>query len=63
MDAGALLSFAETLAAIGIPNLAVVDAPLMAETTTDEAGNIVETGRQVIDQTQLGVAVGCFAAA
>ena len=63
MDAGALLSFAETLAAIGVPNLAVADAPLMAETTTDEAGNIVETGRQVIDQTQLGVAVGCFAAA
>ena len=63
MDAPALLSFAEALAGIGVSNLAVVDAPLTAETITDEAGTVTETGRQVLDQTQLGVAVGRLAAA
>ena len=63
MDATGLLSFAETLSSIGVANLAVSDAPLVAETTTDEAGNVSETGRQVIDRTQLGVAIGRFAAA
>lgn len=63
MDATGLLSFAETLSSIGVANLAVSDAPLVAETTTDEAGNVSETGRQVIDRTQLGVAIGRFATA
>ena len=63
MDAPGLLSFAETLSAIGVSNLTAVDAPLVAETATDEEGNVTETGRQVLDQTQLGVAVGRFVAA
>ena len=63
MDATGLLSFAETLSSIGVANLAASDAPLVAETTTDEAGNVTETGRQIIDRTQLGVVIGRFAAA
>lgn len=63
MDAPGLLSFAETLSAIGVSNLTAVDAPLVAETATDEEGNVTETGRQVLDQTQLGVAAGRFVAA
>ena len=43
---------------IGVANLATVDAPLVAETTTDEEGNTVETGRQVIDRVQLDLALG-----
>ncbi len=63
MDASGLLSFAETLSSIGVANLTASDAPLVAETTTDEAGTVTETGRQVIDRTQLGVVIGRFAAA
>ena len=63
MDAAALLSFAEGLASIGTANLTTSDAPLAAETTTDEAGNVTETGRQVLDATQLGVALGRLAPA
>ena len=63
MDAPGLLSFAEALSSIGVANLVPADAPLTAETTTDEAGTVTETGRQVLDQTQLGVTIGRFAAA
>ena len=63
MDAPGLLSFAETLSSIGVANLTAVDAPVVAETAADEAGNVVETGRQALDRTQLGVAIGRFAAA
>lgn len=63
MDAGQLLSLAESLASIGTANLAVSDAPLVPETTTDEAGAVTETGRQILDTTQLGVAIGRFAPA
>lgn len=63
MDAAELLSFAESLAAIGTANLTTSDAPLVAETTTDDVGNATETGRQVLDATQLGVALGRLAPA
>ena len=58
LDAEGLLSLAETLSSIGVANLATVDAPLVAETTTDEEGNTVETGRQIIDRVQLDLALG-----
>lgn len=63
MDAGELLSLAETLAGIGTANLSVSDAPLAPETVTDATGAVVETGRQTLDATQLGVLVGRFAPA
>lgn len=63
MDAAGLLEFAESLAAVGVSNLAVSDAPLAAETAANEDGETVETGRQTIDQTQFGVLVGTIAAA
>lgn len=63
MDAPALLSFAESLASVGTANLSVSDAPLAAETATAEDGSTSETGRQVIDATQLGVALGLLAPA
>ncbi|MBM6774618.1 hypothetical protein [Olsenella profusa] len=58
LDAAGLLSLAETLSGIGVSNLATADAPLAAGTATDEAGNVVETGTQVLDSTQLDVALG-----
>lgn len=63
MDATGLLSLAESLSAIGVSNLSASDAPLVAETTADEEGNAQETGRQVLDQTQLGLALGTLAPA
>lgn len=63
MDATGLLSLAESLSAIGVSNLAVTDATLVPETTTDEAGNVVETGRQVLDRAQVGLALGTLVAA
>ena len=63
MDATGLLSLAESLSAIGVSNLSASDAPLVAEMTTDEGGNAQETGRQVLDQTQLGLALGTLAPA
>ena len=63
MDATGLLSLAESLSAIGVSNLSASDAPLVAEMTTDEEGNAQETGRQVLDQTQLGLALGTLAPA
>lgn len=63
LDATGLLDLAETLSPIGTANLATSDAPLVAETVTDEAGNATETGRQVLDRTQLGLALGTLAAA
>lgn len=58
LDAQGLLSLAETLSGIGVANLATAEATLVAETATDEAGNATETGYQVIDRAQLGVALG-----
>ena len=63
LDAAGLLSLAESLSSVGVSNLAASDAPLVAETTTDEEGNVTETGRQVLDTTQLGVALGTIAPA
>ena len=61
LDAEGLLEFAEHLSQVDLSSLATVDAPLMAETTTDEEGNVTATERQVIDPGQLGVAIGLFA--
>lgn len=60
MDAPALLSFAESLSAVGVSNITVSEAPVSAETTTNEDGEKSETGRQVVDKGQLGVALGRF---
>lgn len=60
MDAPALLSFAESLAAVGVSNISVSEAAASAETTTNEDGEKSETGRQVVDKSQLGVALGRF---
>lgn len=57
MDAAELLSLAEALSAAG-SNLTFSEAFLVAEAGTDEEGNPVETGAQVIERTQLGVALG-----
>lgn len=63
LDAAELISFAETLVSIGMENLTSADAPLVAETATDEDGETTETGRQILDQTQLAIAVGRLVAA
>lgn len=60
LDATGLLSLAEQLSSIGTSNLVTSDAALVAETTTDEEGATTETGRQILDRTQLGVAIGRF---
>ena len=58
MDATDLLALAETLSSIGTANIAVSEAPVAPETVTDEAGNAVETGLQVVDRAQLCAALG-----
>lgn len=63
MDAPTLLSFADTLSAVGVEGLEVTEAPLTAETVTDEDGNVTETGRQTLDRGALGVIVGRLVAA
>lgn len=63
LDATGLLSLAEQLSSIGTSNLATSDAALVAETATDEEGTTTETGRQILDRTQLGVAIGRFVSA
>ena len=63
MDAAGLLAFAERLAAVGTSNLAASDAVLVAEVATNEDGAAAETGRQMLDKTQLNVAIGRFVAA
>ena len=57
MDAAELLSLAEALSAAG-SNLASSEAILVPEAVTDEAGNPVETGAQLIERSQLCVALG-----
>lgn len=57
MDAAELLSLAEALSAAGA-NLTSSEAILVPEAATDEEGNPVETGAQVIERTQLGVDLG-----
>ena len=54
MDAAELLSL---LSAAG-SNLASSEAILVPEAVTDEAGNPVETGAQLIERSQLCVALG-----
>lgn len=63
MDAQDLLSLAESLAGVGTENLTAADAALVPETTQDEEGNVSETGYQVIDKAQLGLALGLLVAA
>lgn len=63
LDAQGLLALSERLASIGVANLSVADAELVNETGTDEEGNAIETGRQVLDRTWVGVATGRFVAA
>ena len=63
MDATGLLAMADTLSSIGVANLVTSEAPLVAETAEDEEGNATETGRQVLDRTKLGVALGTLVAA
>ena len=58
MDATDLLALAEVLSSIGTANIAVSEAPVAPETVTDEAGNAVETGLQVVDRAQLCAALG-----
>ena len=58
MDATDLLALAEALSSIGTANIAVSEAPVAPETVTDEAGNAVETGLQVVDRAQLCAALG-----
>lgn len=63
MDAETLLSLAETLSSVGVSNVASSEAVLVAETTTDEEGNVIETGYQTIDQLQLCLALGTIVTA
>ena len=58
LDAAGLLAMAETLSSVGTANLAQADAVLVPETAQDADGNTVETGYQLLDATQLGVALG-----
>lgn len=57
LDAAGLLSLAEALSAAGA-SLESSEAILVPEAVTDEAGNPVETGAQLIEKTQLAVALG-----
>lgn len=57
-DAERLISLAERVSSVGAADLSAVDAPLVPETTTDDEGNVTETGYQVIDRAQLGLALG-----
>lgn len=57
MDAAELMSLAEALSAVGA-NLVSSEAVLVPEAVTDEAGNPVETGAQLIERSQLCVALG-----
>ncbi|QOY60448.1 hypothetical protein [Thermophilibacter immobilis] len=63
MGAQELLSLAQTLSSVGRANLTRVDATLVPQTTTDDEGSVTETGSQVIDATQLDVALGLLVAA
>lgn len=62
-DAEDLLALAEKIASVGAAGLSATDAPLVPETTTDDEGNVTETGYQVIDRAQLGLALGLLAPA
>ena len=62
MDATELLALAEALSAAG-PNLTASEAVLVPEAVTDELGNPVETGAQVLDATQVAVALGLLVSA
>lgn len=57
LDAAGLLSLAEGLSSAGA-GVESSEAILVPEAVTDEAGNPVETGAQVIEKTQLAVALG-----
>lgn len=56
-----LLEFAEQLSQVDLGSISAVDAPLKAESVTDEEGNVSATGRQIIDEGELGVMIGLFA--
>lgn len=58
LDAAGLLAMAESLSSVGTANLSQVDAVLVPETAQDADGNTVETGYQLVDTAQLGVALG-----
>lgn len=58
MDAADLLALAESLSSVGTANIAVAEAPVAPETATDEAGNVVETGLQLVDRVQLCATLG-----
>ena len=58
MSASELVSLAETLVSLGAPAATPFDAPVVAETVTDADGNVTETGAQLIDKTQLAIALG-----
>lgn len=58
MDAADLLALAESLSSVGTANIAVAEAPVAPETVTDEAGNVVETGLQLVDRVQLCATLG-----
>ena len=61
MDASGLLELAEHLSQVDMSSLASVDVPLVAESVTDEEGNVSTTDRQVVDEGELGVLIGLFA--
>lgn len=63
MDAVQLVSLAEALSSVGVANVARLDAVLVAETSTDADGNVVETGYQLVDKAQLGAGLGLLVAA
>ncbi len=63
MDAQELLSLAQALSSVGTSNLTRLDATLVPQTVTDDEGAVTETGSQVIDATQLDVALGLLVAA
>lgn len=53
-----LLTLSTTLATVGTSNISSVSASLSAETTTDDEGNVTETGYQVLDSTSLRADLG-----
>ena len=63
MDAADLLALAEALSSVGTANIVPAEASVAPETVTDEAGNAVETGLQVIDRVQLCIALGLVVSA
>lgn len=58
MDVTTLVSLASTVSSVGVDNISSFEVPLVADTTTDDDGNVVETGMGAVDSVQLAITLG-----